>query len=295
MLKSMTGYGHGEASAGEKKAVVEVRSVNHRFLDVSVRLLRTLMPLEKEIKKIVSTCTLRGKVDVYVQLNSAEDTDSNVTANQTAAKHIYDLLQQLKKEADIPGEITMETLLFFKDILFEEKREDVVDLQDSWKAIKSALELALEAQKQLQSVEGVETETDIKQRLKAVTILISEIGELAPESLAARRQTLRERVAALCEDVDVNEDRMLQEIAVMADKCDISEELVRAKSHIKQFLQWINSTDEPVGRKLEFLLQEINREANTISSKSFDSEIALKIVSIKNELEKIREQIQNIM
>lgn len=294
MLRSMTGYGCGEAFIGEKKVVTEVRSFNYRFLDVSVRISRNFFLLEREIKKLVASYTSRGKVDVIIQFESPQNDGLNIQLSTTKAKQIYGLLQQIKKETIIPGDINISTLLSFKDIIFKEEEEDIDDA-GYWKAIKPSLEHALQAMKQMQDTEGEEISKDILQRLEDIEKMAEEIELRVPESLVARKQALKQRVRTLCEDVGVDEGRMLQEIAILADRSDITEELIRAKSHIKQLMQWVDATQEPVGRKLDFLIQEINREVNTIGAKASDSEISLMVVVIKNELEKIREQVQNVM
>ena len=294
MLRSMTGYGCGEAFIGEKKVVTEVRSFNYRFLDVSVRISRNFFLLEREIKKLVASYTSRGKVDVIIQFESPQNDDLNIQLSTSRAKQIYGLLQQIKKETIIPGDINISTLLSFRDIIFKEEEEEDIDDAGYWKAIKPSLEHALQAMKQMQDTEGEEISKDILQRLEDIEKMAGEIELRAPESLVARKQALKQRVKTLCEDVGVDEGRMLQEIAILADRGDITEELIRTKSHIKQFMQWVD-TQEPVGRKLDFLIQEINREVNTIGAKASDSEISLMVVVIKNELEKIREQVQNVM
>ena len=293
MLRSMTGYGRAEATVGEKKVVAEVRSVNHRYLDVSVRISRGFSGLENDIKKLVASYASRGKAEVSIQVESTQNSDFNMHVNTASATHVYSLLQQIKKDVSIPGDINLSTLLCFKDSIIEEKQDDV-DEQSYWDSFKPCLEQALQAMNQMQDAEGDEISRDILQRLKYIESLMGQIETKAPESLAARQQALKERVKTLCEGVEVDEVRMLQEIALLADRSDITEELVRAKSHVKQFMQWLD-TQEPVGRKLDFLMQEINREVNTVGSKASDSEISVMVVAIKNELEKIREQVQNVM
>ncbi len=293
MLRSMTGYGRGEVLVNERKVVTEVRSYNHRYLDVSVRISRNFFPLEKDIKKLVAAYAPRGKVEVSIQFESLQESGVNLQVNPTASKHIYGLLQQIQKDIDVPGDVNLETLLPFKDIIFKEAEEDV-DEESFWVAMKPSLEQALQAMHQMQIAEGEEISRDMMQRLEDLEAKTGNIETLVPESLALRKQALQERVQALCAGVDVDEARILQEIAILADKSDITEELVRAKSHLKQFMQWLTG-QEPVGRKLEFLIQEINREINTMGSKVSDSDIALLVVEIKNEMEKIREQVQNVM
>jgi len=293
MLKSMTGYGRGEAVVGTQNATVEVRSVNHRYLDVQLRIPRCLIPLESKIKKLISSFVSRGKVEIAVQLGADEKAENSLSVNTDMAEHVYGLLNRLKGAASASGDIDLQMLLEFKDVIFEAKKEELDDTV-YWDGLKPALEQAMSALVQMQAVEGKETEKDMQSRMSFVESVINEIEALAPEVLEVKKTGLKERVKDLCEGVAVDEARMLQEIAIISDKSDITEEIVRAKSHFKQFNKWLE-TNEPVGKKLDFLIQEINREVNTIGSKASDSEIALKVVNIKNEQEKIREQVQNIM
>jgi len=293
MLRSMTGYGRGEAAAGEKTMIAEVRSVNHRFLDVSVKISRAFPLLESEAKKVVAGCVSRGKVDVSIQFGPRQVPDASARVDIERAKQVFSMLQQIKEEVFIPGEIDLSCLLAFRDLLFRES-DDSTDQQELWEAIRPSLEQALAALQDMQRTEGAEIAKDMLQRLSAIEAAVAAIEARAPEALAVRQQALKERVAALCNGMPVDEQRMLQEVAVLADRSDITEELVRAKSHIRQFVQWVTSSDA-VGRKLDFLMQETNREINTIGSKAADADISLKVVVIKNELEKIREQIQNVM
>ncbi len=293
MLKSMTGYGRGEAVIGSQNAIVEIRSVNHRYLDVQLRVPRCLLPLESRIKKLISGFVSRGKLEVAVQMGAAEDCESSLSVNADMAEHVYGLLKKVKEASSVSGDIDLPMLLEFKDIIFEAKKEEF-DESAYWEGLEPSLMQALSAMGQMQSAEGNETEKDMKNRIGFVASVIKEIEVLAPEVLEVKKTGLKERVKELCEGVAVDEARMVQEIAIIADKSDITEEIVRAKSHLKQFYKWLE-TDEPVGKKLDFLIQEINREVNTIGSKASDSEIALKVVNIKNEQEKIREQVQNIM
>lgn len=293
MLRSMTGYGSGEAAFGEQKITVEVRSVNHRFLDVTVRIAKNYQQLESDIKKVVASCAARGKADVTVQVDSQQGGTVNLKVDTAKARQVYAMLQQIKEDVLVPGDINLSTILPFKDIFFKEGAEDI-DLETFWESLKPSLEQALQALQQMQLAEGQEIARDMLQRLQSIEQAVQDIELQAPEALKQRQQTLKERIATLCNGVAIDEQRMLQEIALLADRSDITEELVRAKSHIRQYMQWLD-TQEPVGRKLDFLLQEMNREVNTIGSKASDASISMKVVIIKNELEKIREQVQNVM
>jgi len=293
MLRSMTGYGRGETLIGGRKVVIEIRSVNHRFLDISLRMARVFLPLENEIKKIVAASTARGKVEVSVQFDSLENGNGHLSVNIAAADHVHGLLRQLQSEVNIPGEINIAALLAFKDVLFE-KKEDDIDTKSYWEALKPSLEHALKDLLVMQEAEGTALCGDLRQRMNWIESQIAEIEIRAPEALLARQNNLKERVRVLCEGMELDESRLLQEIAFLSDKSDITEELVRLKSHVKQFCRWFDASNS-VGRKFEFLLQEINREVNTIGSKASDSALSVKVVEIKNELEKIREQVQNVM
>ncbi len=293
MLRSMTGYGRAEARINDKNVVVEVRSVNHRYLDVSVRIPRLFFVIEKDIKKLVSSYTSRGKIDVTVQFDTTQQNDTAIQVNLPQVQHIYGLLESIKTQVSMPDEVGFGELLAFKDYIFKPE-EDEVDEATMWQSFQEGLTRALEEMKQMQEVEGEEIAVDMLQRLKEVESLAGTIEQCIPDSVANRQQNLKERVKSLNEGLEVDEIRMMQEVAVLADKSDITEEVVRAKSHIKQFMTWINSA-ETIGRKLDFLIQEINREINTIGAKASDADISLHVVEIKNELEKIREQVQNIM
>ncbi len=293
MLQSMTGYGRGEYTHDDLKAIVEIRAVNHRYLDISLRMSRSLYGFEKDIRTIVSARIARGKVDVSIQLERAGESDLNLRLNTQQADRLATLLRELQQTAGCTGELDMASLLIFKDALFEQQDPDS-DTDKSRHAIEPALHAALEAMQSMQTAEGAETVRDMHERVSTVETCVAAINSAAPDLLRQRQETLRDKIKALCEGIAVDEGRVTQEIALMADRSDITEELVRLTSHIKQFQQWLEA-EGAIGRKLDFLMQEMNREINTIGSKISDSEIALQVVEVKNELEKIREQIQNIM
>jgi len=293
MLQSMTGYGRAEYTHGDVKAVVEVRSVNHRYLDIALRMGRSLYGLEKDIRAEVSAAVARGKVDVSIQLESDGERDLGLRLNTRQAARIAALLRDLGIAAGCAPEPDMASLLVFKDLLFEQG-ENESDPDTSWSAIKPALSGAMQAMRAMQAAEGAETARDMRERLVTIQTCVEKIEAAAPHLLRQRQGTLREKIKTLCEGIIVDEGRISQEIALLADRSDITEELVRLKSHIKQFQQWLDA-EGAIGRKLDFLMQEMNREINTIGSKISDSAVALQVVEVKNELEKIREQIQNIM
>jgi len=289
----MTGYGRGEDTCEDIKAVVEVRSVNHRFLDISLRMSRNLYGLEKYIRKEVSAFAARGKVEVSIQLEHTAAHDLSLRLNAQQAVQIADMVRQLQQAAGCTDTLDTAALLTFKDLLFEQQ-EFENDLEASQRAIEPALKAALQTLQAMQMDEGEETARDIRERINTIQTSVDKIEAATPHLLLQKQETLREKIKALCEGVIVDESRVTQEIALLADRSDVTEELVRLKSHIKQFQQWLDAQGS-IGRKLDFLMQEMNREINTIGSKISDSDIALLVVEVKNELEKIREQIQNIM
>ncbi len=293
MLQSMTGYGRGEYTHNDITAVIELRTVNHRYLDIALRMGRNLYGLEKNIRREVTACIARGKVDVAIQLTHSAEDDLSLHLNVQQAARLATLLRELQQAAGCPGELDMASLLTFKDVLFVQQEQDA-DAVASWAAIEPALHAALQTLQSMQAAEGTETVRDMRERLNTVQTCVDHIETAAPHLLRQRQDGLREKIKSLCDGVTVDEGRLTQEIALIADRSDITEELVRLKSHIKQFQQWLDA-DGAIGRKLDFLMQEMNREINTIGSKISDSDIALQVVEVKNELEKIREQIQNIM
>jgi uncharacterized protein (TIGR00255 family) len=292
MAKSMTGYGRGESLLEGKKIAVEIRSTNHRFCDISLKLPKRFSPLEMEIKKLISSRAARGKIDMSMQFENSEEEIYNFAINLPLAKALHKLLETLQQELNLSGEINLSTLLLFKDIIALEK--ETPDTPNDWDVLKPSIDQALAGLQQMQELEGAEITDDMRARLVTIQQWIEDIESIFPQSLADREQALRDRISKWCAGVDLDAGRMAQEIAYIADKSDITEELTRAKSHLKQFDQWLD-TPETVGRKLDFLLQEINREVNTIGSKASDAQISLHVVQIKNELEKVREQVQNIL
>ena len=293
MLRSMTGYGRSEQATDERKISVEARSVNHRFLDISLRIPKIFYPLESDIRKLISSHVSRGKIDINLQYVSQQNGDVELQVDAVKVKNLFGQLRTIQSEAGIPGAIDMACLLPLRDIFLKEP-DNQHDLQLLWAFIKPVLEQALGQLRQMQDAEGAALTDDLNTRMSHVETVLAEVTQRAPEALAARMQALKERVRQLCDGVAVDEQRMAQEIAMLADRSDITEELVRAKSHISQFRKWLASS-EAVGKKLDFLLQELNREVNTIGSKASDADIAMKVVGAKNELEKIREQVQNVM
>jgi len=291
MIASMTGYGRGEATASGMKVAVEARGVNGRFLEVSVRLPRVLALRETEIKEIVRQNISRGKLNLVVILERENDGSLPLKINRTAVKSYYRLLNELRKTVRLQERVRLQHLLQFSEI-FEQEELNESDERE-WEVTRAALAQALEELGRMRHNEGSELEKDLRARIALLEQGIEQIEELSKQQVPAERERLRERIRRLLEQESVDEGRLEMELAILAERLDVTEECVRFHSHTKFFLKALHDP-EPAGRKLNFLVQEMNREINTIGSKSSAAEIAHLVVQQKEELEKIREQLQNI-
>jgi len=292
MISSMTGYGRGESSTKGITAVAELRSVNNRFLEVATRLPRTLNARENDIKDLLRKKMVRGKVNVSLTVERENGADIPVKVNKSAVQAYYKLLLDLKKITKSSEKIRLEHLLSFSEVLEPEVPDNTDELE--WEVSEKAINNALDAMMAMREKEGEELRKDLQGRLNQLSGLVTESERLSKERMPDERKKLRDRVAQLLENPDIIDNNRLElEIALLSDKLDITEECVRFRSHVKFFTEALNGK-ESAGRKLNFLLQEMNREANTIGSKSFDVEIAHAVVVMKEEMEKMREQLQNI-
>jgi uncharacterized protein (TIGR00255 family) len=291
MIASMTGFGRGEASADGVTVSVELRTVNSRFLEVAARLPRSLSLRENEIKEIVRRKISRGKVNLLAAVERDGAGTIPVTINASAAKSYAKLLNQLRKAAGIKETVRLQHMLQFSDI-FEQRELENTD-EKEWLVMQKALALALDGLETMRRNEGGELEKDFRSRIALLEERLGRVEELSRDQVPAERARLRERIAQLLEKEKIDEGRLEMELAMLADRLDVTEECVRFRSHNKFFLDAIASP-EAAGRKLNFLIQEMNREANTIGSKSSATEIAHIVVGMKEELERIREQLQNI-
>lgn len=290
MIRSMTGYGYGRGKVNGLVFTVEIRAVNHRYADIGVKAPRLLLAYEAEVKKQVSTELKRGKIDVFINQEADEGSGMVPVLNQKVAQAYVDLFRQMQLQYELGGDIPLEVLINQKDVL--SVRDLAIDADDLRLSLRQAVEQALTSTVQMRKIEGQATLVDIQSRLLLVNEAINRIATRAPLVPGEWQQKLAERLQRLSDD-RVDEQRIAQELALFADRCDISEELSRFQSHLQQFADLLEQ-DEPVGRQLDFLLQELNRETNTIGSKSNDAELTRNVVSIKAELEKIREQVQNV-
>lgn len=288
----MTGYGRAELSKQGLTVSAEVRSVNSRYLEVTTRLPRTLSHREKDVKEIVRSFLSRGSLNVTVKVERELNGATQLRLNTSAAKSYYKLLNELRKAVRIREQVKLEHLLNFSEIL------EPIDVEEAdtkeWALVDETIRVALQQLNTMRANEGKELAKDFEKRVRWIDETLNEIEKLALNRLPAERKRLQERIAQLVEDKSIiDQNRLELEIALLADKLDITEECVRYRTHNKFFLEAVQAEESP-GRKLNFLIQEMNREANTIGSKSNDAAIAHLVVKIKEELERIREQLQNI-
>ena len=291
MVKSMTGYGRGEEVRGGRNIMVEVRSVNNRYLDCNIKLPRLYVFAEDAIKSLVQGTISRGKVDVFVTLGPSEEGDVKVSLNRPVADGYYQALCDMRDAYGLRDDISVSLLSRFPDVFLVEKNED--DVKAVAEDICAVLSQALADFDAMRTREGEKLEQDVAQRADTIEALTGQVEERSPGIVADYRARLTARINEVLQNTQIDESRILTEAAIFADKVAVDEETVRLRSHLSQLRQMLRS-EGPVGRKLDFLIQEFNREANTIGSKCSDVETASIVVSIKGEIEKIREQIQNI-
>ena len=291
MLKSMTGFGRSEQQNGDFACTVEIRSVNNRYIEINTRLPKYLTSLELAIKKLIKSRCSRGSFDLNVTLQSNEGgTDQAIKPNLNLAAQYYEAFQEIKKKLNLEGEIKIDAVFGLKDIL----KVEPLTLDDSQVAmILDTVDQALGSLNQMRREEGKNLQDDILGRLESVAQQTRSLQERQPVVIQEHQNRLLEKVKTLSNGIELDPARLAQEVALMADRCDISEEITRLESHLGQF-NVLTQSDDPLGRKLEFLIQEINREINTIGSKSADYQISQAVIEIKSLLEKVREQIQNI-
>jgi uncharacterized protein (TIGR00255 family) len=288
----MTGFGRAEVNKDGIIVRTEVRSVNSRYLDLTLRLPRNFSQREKEVKDIVRTFLNRGNLNIIVKVEHDSNDVVPLKVNKAAAKSYYKLLNEIRKSVKLHERVKLEHLLTFSDVL-EPVDEEETD-ETEWELMQESIRQALESLNAMRTQEGSELAADLEKRIRWMDETLNEVEKLSKERIPEERINLHERISELVEDkFVVDQNRLELEIALLVDKLDITEECVRYRSHNKYFLEALNK-NEAAGRKLNFLVQEMNREANTIGSKSSDATIAHLIVGLKEELEKIREQLQNI-
>jgi uncharacterized protein (TIGR00255 family) len=291
MLKSMTGFGAGRARVGDEEVSVELRSLNHKFCEVKARLPRELSSLEPVVTKLVKDRLARGAVELLVKRQTATASGTVPMVDVALAREYARAFRELAEALGVPTDISWAQVATQPGVMkLEEKGMDV---ESATQAVQAALDQALVALEQMRKVEGEAIHADLDARLKLIEGWSREVAALAPKAVEEYRQRLAERVADLARGVTVDPQRLAQEVAVFAERTDIAEEVTRLASHLEQFRALMAST-EPAGRRMDFLVQEMHREVNTTGSKSQHAEISARVVSMKAEVERIREQVQNV-
>lgn len=286
----MTGFGRSTAETAQWKTTIELKSVNNRYLDISVKMPKQFISLEENIKKTVSAFVNRGHVDVFLTVEEIGEKKQNLILDEELALAYYKAVEGIKKITGLDDTIKISDIATYYGVLTLEKEES--DLDSLWESVELALKGALERLCEMRKIEGEKLSADINTRLQAVKNFKDQIEARSPGVLKDYREKLQGKMSEILADVNVDEERLLNEVAFFADKADIAEEMARLDSHIAQFTENMFK-DEPVGRKLDFILQEINREINTTGSKANDVTISHLVIEAKSELEKIREQVQN--
>ncbi len=291
MIRSMTGFGRAEATVGGKLITVELKSVNHRYFEFNCRTTRGYAFLEEKLKSYLSTRISRGKVDMFVSITTVEDSDVEVVVNHSLAQGYAKAFKELSDTYGVDNDLTSSILARLPDILTVHKvQEDENEIMD---LVMPVAEEAVNKFVEMRTVEGKRLSDDVLSRAATILSIVEVIEARSPQTVKEYEQRLYSRISELLESTTIDEQRILTEAAIFADKVAVAEETVRLRSHFDQ-LNTVMQSDEAVGRKLDFIMQEMNREANTIGSKVTDAELAHRVVDIKAELEKIREQIQNI-
>lgn len=291
MMKSMTGYGRSEYESGGARYAVEIKSVNHRYCDISVRMPKALAALEDRVKRWIQSYVSRGRLDVHISMEKTEEVPAPYDIHWAQVDHYLEMARDLQTKYGLESDFNVHQLLQLPDVLVP--RSQVVDAEVHAKPLKDTVDKAAIQLLNMRKNEGQALESDLREFLRHLTTLTDAVMKRAPGVVDEYRSRLRQRLEEWGDESDWDESRLLTEVVVFAEKSDIQEELTRLQSHCSQFERMLAS-EEPVGRKMDFLIQEMNREVNTIGSKANDLEISQKTVDMKGELEKMREQVQNI-
>ena len=291
MIKSMTGFGRGESQSQLGKITVEIRSVNHRYLDLNIRMPRKLNPLESNIRNEIKRSVTRGKMDVYINYEDFAEDNVKLQYNASIAKEYATYIMEMEKELGIPQDISTMKIATLPEVFVMSQADEDVD--ELWSLLGEALKNALDGFVKQRIAEGSELKADLDEKLDHITKLVETVETKYPSILEDYKSRLYAKLKETLADTNVDESRIAQEMVIYADKCCVDEETVRLKSHVLQIKNTMNS-DTDVGKKLDFLVQEMNREANTTGSKAQNIDITKTVIGIKSEIEKIREQIQNI-
>jgi len=292
LIKSMTAYGRSEYLLGDTLFVAEIRSLNNRYRDIILRIPKNYQALEKELKTIIASRIRRGRVEVSVQIvNNGEESPYSLKLNMPLVNSYFKIFNQLAKNLGLDQEIQLDSLCQMKDvILFKSEEGDVEKLRTGFQQV---VEQGLDSLDVMRIKEGEAIEADFLERLNLLEDYFNEVGNRAPSLVEEYRKRLKDKIDRILKDMTLDDIRLAQEVALFAERSDITEEIVRIRSHLKQFREYL-SMDDAIGRRLDFLIQELNREVNTLSSKASDSFISKVVVEMKAELEKLREQVQNV-
>lgn len=293
MIYSMTGFGRSSYEVeGKKSFNVEIKSINHRYLDINIRMPRMMNSIEERIRRLISDNISRGKIDMFITYNNYEKLGVSAKFNSTLGDSYIKCLKEIKNRyEDLRDDASVSLVARFPDVIYVEENEE--DIEEIWEMLKKAILEAIEMLKGMRKTEGEKLGRDMAVKCENIIKEVDKIENKAHVHVMQYKTKLRDRLNELLDNVSIDENRLNMELAIYADKSSIDEEITRLRSHIEQLKYTLNSK-EPVGRKLDFIVQEMNRETNTIASKSNDLEITNSALSIKNEIEKIREQIQNI-
>lgn len=291
MIKSMTGFGRAQETVDGMTVTVELKSVNHRYFEFTAKVPRTYGFLEEKLKSFLNARVSRGKMECYVTIENLEESDMEVIVNPSLAKGYVDALRALSETFGLKEDYSAISIAKFPDVLT--LRKAPADEEKIWNAVQKVTELAVERFVTMRETEGEKLRADILSKADTILEHVAFVESRSPQTVREYHEKLRQRMEELLENTQVDEQRLLTEAAIFADKVAVDEETVRLRSHISQLREFLDA-DEPIGRKLDFLVQEMNRESNTIGSKAQDVEIAKRVIAIKAEVEKIREQVQNI-
>ncbi len=287
----MTGYGRYQQIVGNRDILVEIRSVNYRYFEFSCRIPRNMGYLEEKLKRLIKENVSRGKIEVLVTINNVDGKDETISVNMGVAQGYIDALRSANDTFKLPDDLTLSQLSRFPDVFTVIKTID--DENEIWDAVKLIAEKSLEKFVAMKSIEGEKMFKDVLSKLDTIESMVGVVEVTSPQTIENYRKRLYDKLSEVLESKDIDESRIVTECALLSEKLAVDEETVRLRSHISQFRELLNS-NEPVGRKLDFLIQEMNREVNTTGSKAQDITITKTVVDMKSELEKIREQIQNI-
>lgn len=292
MIKSMTGFGRCEETDGNRKFSIEMKAVNHRYIDLNIKIPRKFNAYESKIRNVVKEYIHRGKVDIYVYYEDVSKKDVVVRYNKEIAKEYYNNLQEMASDLSLKNEIQVGMLSRYPEVFTME--EVKMDEEELWNVLEKNIRKALEQMVETRIDEGENLKKDLIKKLDGILENVSFIESKAPKIIEEYKNNLRTKIAALIDDSNIDDSRLLTEVTIFADKVCVDEELVRLRSHVEGTKQTLLDGKSDIGRKLDFIAQEMNREANTILSKTNDLEVSERAIELKAEIEKVREQIQNI-